>query len=310
MDNKADKLWKKVIRDQQKRMKPGECLKYVRMVIDNGLISDSFGQEFLAELTSSQLKYEVRRLQVANCIIWERSVGQRQLLPSDAEESSNPLDEEWKTENQVLQIISANELQYAVKDLSLINLVDKLRSLYPDKQHTIGIMHNEKKKSQNSTISNALIEMQIMHSLNVTEIPAKMAELVALLRRFTKSIAEAPYKQQKSETLGGFKKYLANDKKQCVRVVGTNGFGRLWQQHLNRLPLVTLEIAESIISQYSCPKKLLEEYENNPNATDVIAELRISRGGPQPLQTDRRIGNVLSKKLHTIYNTRDPNALV
>ncbi|XP_030383205.1 crossover junction endonuclease EME1 isoform X2 [Scaptodrosophila lebanonensis] len=156
--------------------------------------------------------------------------------------------------------------------------------------------------------------MQLLQDLHVEQLGlAGCDELLALLQRYTKAIAEAPYKHQRAETLHSFKKYLANDKKQCVRVQsgGAASYGRLWQQHLNRLPLVTLEVAESIISHYSCPKRLLDHFDNNTDAVQTLADIKIKRSnGPHPLQTERRIGNVLCSKLHTLYSTRDPNTLI
>lgn len=52
--------------------------------------------------------------------------------------------------------------------------------------------------------------------------------------------------------------FLENDNKNCVRVDGVAGLSRLWQQHLTRIPNVTLEVAEAIMSEYPCPKALFE----------------------------------------------------
>jgi len=154
--------------------------------------------------------------------------------------------------------------------------------------------------------------MQLLQELHIEQInKPESQDFLALLQRYTKAIAEAPYKKQRNETLGGFKKYLANDKKQCVKVDQGNGYGRLWQQHLNRLPMVTLEVAESIIAQYPCPKKLIDHFASDPTAVQTLADMKIKRcNGPQPLHTERRIGNVLSNKLYTLYNSKDPNTLI
>lgn len=43
-----------------------------------------------------------------------------------------------------------------------------------------------------------------------------------------------------------------------MTVKGVTGLSNLWQHHLIKFPLVTLEIAEAIISEYPMPKVLLE----------------------------------------------------
>eukprot|EP00099_Drosophila_melanogaster_P019332 NP_610611.1 methyl methanesulfonate sensitivity 4 [Drosophila melanogaster] len=309
MSNKVDKLHKQALREQQKRIKPGECMKYVRMVIDAGFLGIPVGQEALQQLNATGLKYEIRSLPVSHCILWERNVGQQTIALGS---SPTGLDEAWKSENQVVQWLSESSFQRAVKDQSLVCLGPRLQDSFPDCQYTIALPTLRHSKHGSSSSQDALIEMQLLQELHVEQLDQpESQDLVALLQRYTKAIAEAPYKKQRNETLGGFKKYLANDKKQCVRVDQGNGYGRLWQQHLNRLPMVTLEVAESIIAQYPCPKKLIDHFSSDPLAVQSLADLKIKRcNGPQPLHTERRIGNVLSNKLYTLYTAKDPNTLI
>ncbi|KAM7345699.1 methyl methanesulfonate sensitivity 4 [Cochliomyia hominivorax] len=306
MDNKTDKLWKKTVRDQQKRIKPGECLKYIRIVLDSHILSAPYGREFIAELNNAtgELKYEIRTLPIKESIIWERSVGQLSLKLNEA----NGLSEEWQKEEQVIKILTHTDLLQIIKSSSLATIAEYFQKHYENKQHIVLFLRTNEKHS--SAVSSALIELQILHELKILEVEPGIKELVNQLKRLTKSIAEVPYKKQKSEIFGTFKKFLANDKKQCVRVEGGNGFGRLWQQHLNRLPNVTLEVAETIIDKYPCPKKLLEDLKSNPDAVKEIADLKIKRSGPVALQTDRRIGNVLSYKLYMLYTSKDPTTLI
>ncbi|XP_073845952.1 methyl methanesulfonate sensitivity 4 [Musca autumnalis] len=309
MDNKTEKLRKKNIRDQLKRMKPGECQKYVRLVIDCHIMSAPYGRELIAELNNAMgagdLKYEIRNLPLKETIIWERSVGQLTL----AFEQSNALSEEWQREKQVIKLLSQEELQQLIKYQNLGQIAENLTTRYANIQFIVAYLGRPDQKHSTSE-TNALLELQVMHQLHVLEIANYAKGLVGELKRLNKAIAEAPYKQQKSETMESFKKFLANDKKQCVRVEGTNGFGRLWQQHLNRLPLVTLEVAETIIERYPCPKQLMADLKNNPDAVKEIGDLKIKRSGPKALQTDRRIGNVLAFKLYMLYNSTDPNTLI
>lgn len=309
MDSKSDKLRKKTIRDQLKRIKPGECLKYVRLVIDSHIMSAPYGRQFIAELNNAHargdLKYEIRNLALRECIVWERSCGQLTLTLGEA---ANGLSEEWKLEQQVVKILTHNELQQMMRKENLAQIAEDLNSKYENMHHIVLYLSSGQKSS--SSESTALIELEVMHQLKVLEVGSRITEMVNELKRLTKAIAEAPYKQQKNETLGTFKKFLANDKKQCVRVEGTNGFGRLWQQHLNRLPLVTLEVAETIIERYPCPKRLLDDLKTNADAVKEIGDLKIKRSGPKVLQTDRRIGNVLAYKLYMLYNSTDPNTLI
>ncbi|KAH8369938.1 hypothetical protein KR093_001515 [Drosophila rubida] len=308
MSSKADKLLKQAIKEQQKRIRPGECLKYVRLVLDASLLHHFLGQELITQLNRSDLKYEIRSLPATNCIVWERNVGQQTFVAGSAD-----LADAWRMEQQVLRLFNETEFQRSIKEHNLGCIGVKLHEAFamPNCQFTVVVPRLRQSKN-NSNEANALIELQLLQQLHVEQLPSPHAqELLALLQRYTKAIAETPYKQQRQEILGSFKKYLANDNKQCVRVEQGLGYGRLWQQHLNRLPMVTLEVAESIIAQYPCPKRLLQHFDNDPNAIQVLADIKIKRtNGPEPLQSQRRIGNVLSSKLHTLYNARDPNTLI
>lgn len=309
MSNKADKLLKQAIREQQKRIRPGECQKYVRLVLDVGLLRIPLGQELISELNNTDIKYEIRSLGAKNCIIWERNVGQHTLVTVPGA-STTGLDDAWRVEQEVLQLLTESDFQRAIKQNTLACIGAKLHDAFPAPNIQFTVVLPRLRNGSNE--ANALIELQLLQQLHIEQLAEPMAkELLALLQRYTKAIAETPYKQQRQAILGSFKKYLANDNKQCVRVEQGNGYGRLWQQHLNRLPLVTLEVAESIIGQYPCPKSMLDHFANDPQAVQTLADVKIKRSnGPQPLQTERRIGNVLSSKLYTLYNARDPNTLI
>lgn len=312
MSKTVDKLRQKAIRDQQKRIKPGECQKYVRLVLDSSLTHQSYGQELIQNLNKEQIQYDIRSLAEKACILWERNVGQRTINMSEPSCSAVCLSDQWEVENQMVRLLSSQEFQNCLKTNKLLEMGERLRLAFPEMKHTI-LLLSSSGKDKSSTAGMALLELQMMHQLaGIQQIAENAFELMGFLKRFTKAIAEAPFKQQKGAQLSSFKKFLANDKKQCVRIESGSGYGRLWQQHLNRLPQVTLEVAETIIAQYSCPKKLLAAYENKTEqeGMSLVADLKINRGAAVPFQTDRRIGSVMSGKLYTLYNCRDANTCI
>lgn len=65
-------------------------------------------------------------------------------------------------------------------------------------------------------------------------------------------------RKQEAEKLQHQNFYVTNDNKDCVTVKGINGLSNLWQHHLMKFPMVTLEIAEAIISEYPMPKTLFD----------------------------------------------------
>lgn len=87
------------------------------------------------------------------------------------------------------------------------------------------------------------------------------------------------------------------------------GLGRLWQQHLLKLPFITLESAEAIMAVYPMPKNLLDAFKSSSNPETLLRDLPIRRGGG-PLATIRRFGPEMSRKFYQFYHSLDPNELL
>lgn len=222
------------------------------------------------------------------------------------------LTEKFSKESHV--IIITNALNFTLAPQSLINEIKKLRSTWPvSPLITVGIYGMESLSTRPSSLQleTQLTELQILQNLNV-RLLHKYTDFADMIVNFTKAVSEIPFKKQEaakfSVTSCGF---LMNDNKDCVKVEEENnaGMSRLWQQHLTRLPLVTLDVAEAIMSEFSCPKKLLDFKENSTDLEFVsfIADLRIKRSLFGNVDNARRIGPELAKKLLTLFGTLNPD---
>ena len=103
--------------------------------------------------------------------------------------------------------------------------------------------------------------------------------------------------------------YFENDNKDCVKVLDTVGLSRLWQQHLIKLPFITLETAEAIMAVYSMPRNLLDAFRDSENPEILLRDLPFRRGDG-PLQTNRRLGPEMSRKIYQFYHSLDPHQLL
>ncbi|XP_055903693.1 crossover junction endonuclease EME1 [Eupeodes corollae] len=307
IDN-AEKLKKKLIQEQQKRIRPGECLKYIRAVIDEDVLHPDVGHSLLGLLTDSTVSHVLRKIKSSRTIMWERNVGQQIFNPiEDNNLQLYNLSDKYESEPQLLRVFSGKEFHESIEDKSIHETMRNVKANFSDMKLSlvvVGVLPKCKNTLERET---AFVELQILYECSVLFVNNTQG-LAELLVRFTKAVAEIPYRKQKSSVAASSNQYLLNDNKDCVRVEGSNGLGRLWQQHLNRLPLVTLDVAQSIQNKYSCPKKLFEEF-NKPDGQTSLADLKISRG-IVPLASERRIGEVLSKKLYTLYNSMDPNEII
>lgn len=79
----------------------------------------------------------------------------------------------------------------------------------------------------------------------------------------------------------------------------------LWQTQLINLPKVTFEVAQSIRKEYPLPRTLIEAYKKSTNPQSMLADIQIIRTGP--LAKQRRIGPELSRKIHTLMMSKNPD---
>lgn len=117
------------------------------------------------------------------------------------------------------------------------------------------------------------------------------------------------FRKQKNQLLENENFYFANDNKDCVKVVDKVGLSRLWQQHLLKLPFITLETAEAIMSVYPMPQNLLTAFKTCSSPEALLRDIPIRRGGG-PLATNRRLGPEMSRKIYEFYNSLDPKLVL
>lgn len=195
-----------------------------------------------------------------------------------------------------------------------MDAIKELRSTWPvSPLITVGIygMSLLSAKPSPLDLETRLTELQILHNLNIRLIH-NYSDLVDMIVNFSKAVSEIPFKLQEAAKFSvascGF---LKNDNKDCVKVEEENnaGMSRLWQQHLTRLPLVTLDVAEAIMSEFSCPQKLLDFKDSSTESEfiDFISNIKIKRSLFGTVDNARRIGPELGKKLLTLFGTLNPD---
>lgn len=127
-----------------------------------------------------------------------------------------------------------------------------------------------------------------------------------ILNRSSIKLQIAIYRKLKNAKLESENFYFANDNKDSVKVVGTAGLGRLWQQHLIKLPMITLETAEAIMSVYPMPKDLFDAYKTASDPENLLRDIQTRRGAGA-LLSNRRIGPEMSRKIYDFYHVTDPH---
>ncbi|KAL5280326.1 EME1 family protein [Megaselia abdita] len=305
------KLERKHILEQQKRLKPVECLKYIKCFIGTNIFSeiDESGNQFLLhnKLAEAKVRYEYCDL-YENLVFWERS-DQQTLFNK---ENTLDMTEKFTKESNVILIMNA--LNFTSAPQFLTSQIKKLKTIWPVAPLiTVGIygMESLTSKTPPEELETRLTELQIFEKINVRLLHT-FVDFADMVVNFSKAVSEIPFKKQEAAKFSTLScGFLMNDNKDCVRVEEENnaGMSRLWQQHLTRLPLVTLDVAEAIMHEFSCPKKLLDFKENSTETEFVnfIADIRIKRSLYATFENARRVGPELAKKLLTLFGTINPN---
>uniref|UniRef100_A0A336M418 CSON011783 protein n=1 Tax=Culicoides sonorensis TaxID=179676 RepID=A0A336M418_CULSO len=308
---KLDRLEKQALGENQRIIKPGECMKYMTVEIDSGCLSvELLGTSITSVLATNQIQYKIRSNLIQHSVIWKRTLPQN-LISSSQNELQ--LSEKIVQEKVLLLLMPAKDFIQHVKSKSLLNEIKTIQQMFSS-DYTFELMIcglksycTRNRGAVGRTESEfALSEIQLQANC-CHRLLESSEEVGQVIQQYTKSIAERPYKEQKAEKYEKENFYLGNDSKDCVRVQNGIGLSRLWQQQLIKLPNVTLEIAEAIISKYPMPILLVEALEKSDSKETLLADLSIRRAGG-PLTTNRRIGNELSRKICNLFMNEDPSS--
>ncbi|XP_065224426.1 crossover junction endonuclease EME1 [Planococcus citri] len=309
-----------------KRSKPGECIKYITILLDSNIINCEFSAELLMALRTAEIQYKVEDQDISNSALWIRK------LEDDSE----------KTETHMLILWTCSEFLDLLKLDRLDSTIQRHQNSYPEYQITIVIFgieeyfrfqktlknrqlkskiteervsaKNTKKETQFTppfydlaAVEKSMIKLQLLFNLQYRFVETSQ-DLGLFVAQFTKSLAEKPFKLErckKQETIDWF---ASADSKESVRVdVSGNGLLALWQQQICQFPNVGLDVSQSIVAEYPSPQMLIEAYDkcaNRKQAELLLQDIPIRRSHG-PLTSCRRIGPELSKKVFLFFNNLD-----
>jgi len=87
------------------------------------------------------------------------------------------------------------------------------------------------------------------------------------------------------------------------------GLLKLWLQQLRQFNNVGVELAQAIAREYPSPQELVQAYrrcDTTAAASLLLSDILVRRS-TGPLSSTRRIGPELSKKVHMLFTSTDPN---
>uniref|UniRef100_A0A182K799 ERCC4 domain-containing protein n=1 Tax=Anopheles christyi TaxID=43041 RepID=A0A182K799_9DIPT len=292
--------------EEQRNLKPGHCNKFLHVVIDPEFLREPHGALILPKLTELGCKYELIPQPAPTTITFYRT------LPAKLTTAGGMTDSTVH-EPFAIHLLDGGTLVANVRNNQLLAAVRSVKEALPGRRLSLLVFglvaycRVHRGCVGRRETEQALTEVQLYEdtSHQLLETNEQVANFVAQLAR---AIAERPYKQQQMDKYSCDQVYLGNEKKGCVRVEGTAGLQQLFQAQLIKIPSVTLEIAEAIMSVYPTVRSLLEGFraagpDNGPN---LLANISIRRAGGPITTSNRRIGPELSRKIYFLYASTNP----
>ncbi|XP_021410530.2 structure-specific endonuclease subunit EME1 [Lonchura striata] len=342
-----EKERKRVIAKMLKAQRPGECQKYITVVLDPVILQVEGGEQILSALQAASYSCVFENHAVPCSITWRRKTVTSQMGGGD----------EWTEEPNVLVLLGLEEFLSMVHNykqnadgcaerqketlqsyvahimekmpgrilaLAVVGVENYFRSLQVQPKQRLrqaAASGNQEKRGERRKkqvkdcgldlsrmdVKEALVDLQLSTQVQVS-IFESSEEIGEYATMFTKAVAEAPYKRERENT--GFSLYLEKDCCKGVKVDSSGkGLLKVWKRQLQQLNRVNSEMAEAIVSAYPSPQLLIQAYERC--SSDQERENMLANipvhRGEGVTATCRRIGPELSRRIYLQMTSHDPD---
>uniref|UniRef100_A0A669Q7L1 Essential meiotic structure-specific endonuclease 1 n=1 Tax=Phasianus colchicus TaxID=9054 RepID=A0A669Q7L1_PHACC len=342
-----EKERKKNLAKVLKAQRPGECQKYIAVVLDPVLLQVEGGVQIHAALQSANYSCVVESQAVPCSITWRRKS-----VLSQAEDSN-----EWTEEPNLLVLLGLEEFLSMVRNYkqeaqgcaeqkeTLQTFVARVMEKMPGKILALTVVEVEKyfrclraqskKRLQQATVNRsqaedrgdqrkkqvkdpgleitrldveaALVDLQLCTRVQVTFFES-WEELGEFATMFTKAVAEAPFKREQQNT--GFSFYLENKWCRGVKVDHSGkGLFEVWKRQIQQFNRVSGEMAEAVVSAYPSPQLLVQAYSrcSSEQERENMLAAIPVRRGTGVTATCRRVGPELSRRIYLQMTSHDPD---
>ncbi|XP_039282449.1 crossover junction endonuclease EME1 isoform X4 [Nilaparvata lugens] len=310
-----EKLEKQATRARLRNMKPGECVKSIKVVIDSNLIVHDVVFEFIKnELKEFGVDLTLKEQPIANAITWTKA--------------ETALADEGECENYVIIIWSNQKFSNVVSNNLLSDEIQQIKRSFENKKITLIIYlgsdfdtgsekwasHGGARKKK-TALSKDKMEMELVRLQFELDCSYRLmntkAELAKFITQFTKSISEIPYRREKQRQEQQLAWLASADSRGCVRVdKASNGLSQLWKQQLLQFNNCNLHAVDEITRRYPTPQALVKAYKrcsSEQEAATLLKDIPIVRKCIGDLAARRKIGPELSRKLHRLFTSKNPN---
>lgn len=319
---KAEAQKKRLLQEARKAAKPGECMKHMTVFIDPGLVSRPVGTKIIALLCEKEQKYEIQNMPYQNVITFWREVSEI----VDNSDNQCELIKRDVPDDDLLMWLSAEQFVSYIRNGAgennepfckfLKNLIRK----FEDRKITLIVqglqqymkMPKGRQKDAGLNVSRleleeTLLDVQMSVGCNVaiTDSDQETAETVF---QYLKAVAEAPFKRDKSQNVMN----LHVDNSTTVRIdKDGNGVVQAWRNIIQLFKNVSADQANAIMAVYPTPSSLMLAYQkcSEVEGLKLLEDINVRRGYGV-MESNRRIGKELSKKMYTLFTSLDPEVVL
>lgn len=340
-EEQRNKAIKEALANHYKNIKPENCIKFIKVQIDETLANEDFAKNIIGELQQNGISYMTTSQDISSIITWKTQLDSH-ILDIDGQliDTSN-----GTQIDEVLLILKWNDLLIHIHNETFLSYVKNITVNLKGRKiilaiYGLGKYYQYQKRNKNRefkedisgkasnnrdqriygnvpTVSRraveyALTEIQLLYSISHRMFETEQ-DIALFVFQLTKSIAQMPYKKRKQEEFIQSRWFLSEDNKNCIRVdKNGNGLLRLWKQIITIFPLASLETAEAISAVYPTPLSLFQAYENTTSTAEgekLLQDISIRRAAG-PVSTMRKIGPELSKKMYYFFTSIDSDQLL
>ncbi|KFM07823.1 Crossover junction endonuclease EME1, partial [Aptenodytes forsteri] len=337
-----EKERKRALAKMLKAQRPGECQKYITVVLDPVLLQVEGGGQILRALQAANYSCVVESQAVPCSITWRRKTVSSQIAEGD----------EWTEEPNVLVLLRLEEflsmeargctegqketlqsyiahvmekMPGKILALAVAEVEDYFRCLRVQSKKRLrqaavnGNQEEEQGKRRKKEVKDsgleitrmdveeALVDLQLCKQVQVSFFES-WEELGEFATMFTKAVAEAPFKREREKT--GFSFYLEKGWCRGVKVDHSGkGLLEVWKRQIQQFNRVSLEMAEAVVSAYPSPQLLNQAYSrcsSEQERENMLANILVRRGDGVTA-TSRRIGPELSRRIYLQMTSHDPD---
>ncbi|XP_032562930.1 crossover junction endonuclease EME1 isoform X2 [Chiroxiphia lanceolata] len=311
-----EKERKRALAKTLKAQRPGECQKYITVVLDPVLLQVEGGEQILRALEAANYSCVVENQAVPCSITWRRKTVSSQKVDSCTEGQKMTL------QSYVAHVME--KLPGKILALAVVGVENYFRSLGVQskqrlQQAAVPGNQEEQRKGRKRKINDsgleltrmdmeeALVDLQLCTQVQVSFFDS-CEELGEYATMFTKAVAEAPFKREREDT--GFSFYL--EKRWCGGVkVDHSGKGllKVWNRQIQQFNRVSPAMAEAIVSAYPSPQLLIQAYgkcSSDQERENMLANIPVHRG-EGVTATSRRIGPELSRRIYLQMTSHNPD---